>query len=145
MIIGVEMNDDITTFLSISLKYFVFTLLIREIEAMVSYIGVGTIVYLLLLIPIVYFEIKYLVYKKLDLENITRDGLLLYFLIFFPLINIFLGISLFYTLMVVAFLLILNKEKTNEEIMQENIIDYYKNKRKENSRRQNGNRENWCI
>ncbi len=136
------MNDDITTFLSISLKYFVFTLLIREIEAMVSYIGVGTIVYLLLLIPIVYFEIKYLVYKKLDLENITRDGLLLYFLIFFPLINIFLGISLFYTLMVVAFLLILNKEKTNEEIMQENIIDYYKNKRKENSRRQNGNREN---
>lgn len=142
MIIGVEMNDDITTFLSISLKYFVFTLLIREIEAMVSYIGVGTIVYLLLLIPIVYFEIKYLVYKKLDLENITRDGLLLYFLIFFPLINIFLGISLFYTLMVVAFLLILNKEKTNEEIMQENIIDYYKNKRKENSRRQNGNREN---
>ena len=113
MIIGVEMNDDITTFLSISLKYFVFTLLIREIEAMVSYIGVGTIVYLLLLIPIVYFEIKYLVYKKLDLENITRDGLLLYFLIFFPLINIFLGISLFYTLMVVAFLLILNKEKIN--------------------------------
>ena len=124
------MDNDLNVFFNISLKYFVFTLLIREIEALFSYVEINVLFYSLILIPLVYLEIKYLVYKKLDNLNIKRDSMLLYFLILFPAINIFFRISLIYTIMVVAFLLILQKGKTKDEIMTLNILEYYKNKNK---------------
>ncbi len=124
------MDNDLNVFFNISLKYFVFTLLIREIETLFSYVEINVLFYSLILIPLVYLEIKYLVYKKLDNLNIKRDSMLLYFLILFPAINIFFRISLIYTIMVVAFLLILQKGKTKDEIMTLNILEYYKNKNK---------------
>ena len=124
------MDNDLNVFFNISLKYFVFTLLIREIETLFSYVEINVLFYFLILIPLVYLEIKYLVYKKLDNLNIKRDSMLLYFLILFPAINIFFRISLIYTIMVVAFLLILQKGKTKDEIMTLNILEYYKNKNK---------------
>ena len=124
------MDNDLNVFFNISLKYFVFTLLIREIETLFSYVEINVLFYSLILIPLVYLEIKYLVYKKLDNLNIKRDSMLLYFLILFPAINIFFRISLIYTIMVVAFLLILQKGKTKDEIINLNILEYYKNKNK---------------
>ena len=86
--------------------------------------------YFLVFIPLAFLVVKILFYNDLEKNKLMRKPILGPIIIIFTIINLVCQMPIFYTIMIIVFLILIKNDKSKlEEITNKNIKEYFESQK----------------